>query len=221
MRTLILTALVAGLVLPTTTYAQRGGHSGGHSGGHAGGHPGGGSWHGGGAHYNGSYYNHSHYHYYPYAYPFIYAGYGLGYGYGYYNDYPSYYDSGRYSYYPPLASVTDSAPPAAAALPTPPPDQAYIRIVVPDPNAEVKLEGQAMTTLGQDRMFSSPKLEPGFNYNYTVTASWLQQGRLVQQTLQVPLAPGRVSLADFTRPQQPQQPAQPVQPPPPPQPQLK
>ncbi|HEX3315173.1 MAG TPA: TIGR03000 domain-containing protein [Gemmataceae bacterium] len=204
-----------------------GGHPGGGAVGHPGGggvghpgagagayHGGGGAYHGGGAYYhNGGYYPHYHY-----GYPGIGIGIGLGYGLGYGAAYP-YYDStpiyvppvgptvgpSSYSYYPPDAPVLGSsiAPPAVAppeaapAAVNVPADEAYVRVLVPDANAEVLLEGKATDVLGRDRLFSSPKLDPGSKYTYTVTASWLDQGHLVRQTREVALTAGQVSIADF------------------------
>jgi uncharacterized protein (TIGR03000 family) len=221
MRRILIPAAVGVLSLFLANPAQAGhgggggGGGGGHGGGGGGGHPG-----GGGGHYGGGY---GHPGYGHYGYPGVGIGIGVGFGggggYGYGLGYP-YYDSapiyapplnptigpGMNSYYPPDAGVIGNAigpagiapPPVAMAVP---PDEAYIRVLVPDANAEVLLEGKGTDVLGRDRLFSSPKLDPGSKYSYTVTATWVDQGHVVHQTREVPLTPGQTSIADFRRPQ--------------------
>ena len=209
----ILTSAAVGVLSLFLTNPVSAGHGGGGGGGHAGG---GGGHPGGGGNFHGGGYYHGGYSHYGYGYPGI--GIGLGYGLGY-GAYP-YYDStpiyvppvgptvgpSSYSYYPPEAPVLGSAiappgvapPPQAAAINVPP-DEAYVRVLVPDANAEVLLEGKVTDVLGRERLFSSPKLDPGSKYTYTVTASWLDQGHLVRQTREVALNAGQVSVVDFRR----------------------
>jgi uncharacterized protein (TIGR03000 family) len=82
-----------------------------------------------------------------------------------------------------------------------PVDTAILRIVLPDPLAEVRLEGQPTTATGRERTFTTPRLEAGFRYAYTVVASWTQDGRMMRETRIVPVTPGQTSVVDFTRPQ--------------------
>ena len=224
MRRILLSAAIGALSLAfvNPVHAQGRGGGGGHAGGggaaHAGAaHVGGaGAYHGGG-YYHGGYPYHNHY---GYGYGGI--GIGIGLGYPYYGSGLSYYDptpiyvpavgptlgpSSYYSNYPtdPNAAANIAPPAVAPPAATPaainvPRDEAYIRVLVPDANAEVLLEGKSTESLGRDRLFSSPKLDPNGKYTYTVTASWLDQGHLVRMTREVSLTVGQTSVADFRRP---------------------
>jgi uncharacterized protein (TIGR03000 family) len=224
MRRIFLSAAIGVLSLAfvNPVHAQRGGGGGAHAGAA---HVGGGAYHGGAGYYHGGYY-HGGYNHYHYGYPGVAIGIGIGYPYygglGYADPTPIYVPavgptlgpSGYSSYYPSDPNAPQNiAPPAPVAPPavTPPTtismkpmsvpkDEAYIRVLLPEANAEVLLEGKATDTLGRDRLFSSPKLDLDGKYTYTVTASWLDQGHLVRQIREVPLTIGEVNVVDFRRP---------------------
>jgi uncharacterized protein (TIGR03000 family) len=128
----------------------------------------------------------------------LYGGYG-GYSYGYpYNGYDnSYYGNDyRNSYYPPTYSG-DISP--ATYQPQQPSSQTVIRVMVPNPDAVVLFDGAKTSSLGRERTFLPPQLQPGYSYSYQVTASWTQDGRTVKESRTVQVVPGQPSVVDFTR----------------------
>jgi len=146
-----------------------------------------------------------------------YGGYGLGnygYGSGYYN--PGYYGgTGYYSGYGPnyysggtygAPSYDYAAPPVdyGAAQPQPqqavPQNRAQIHVILPDPEAQVWFDGRKTNATGPTRDFTTPDLDPGADYHYTITAALRQQdGRVVTQERQVNVRAGRDVVVDFTR----------------------
>ncbi len=113
------------------------------------------------------------------------------YGYGY----DPYYYSPRYSYYPPPTVIIRQPEPDAPVS-----NSATIRVLVPDADAKVWVDGAATKQTGTDRYFHTPDLEPGGLYTYRIRAEWSQKGERMIQEQVVPVAPGRTSMADFTRP---------------------
>jgi uncharacterized protein (TIGR03000 family) len=93
---------------------------------------------------------------------------------------PPYEVTPRYTMTP---SVTDST--------------AHIQIRVPDPNADVRIDGMATSAKGMVREFQSPALAPG-RYSYQVTATWNDNGRMVTKTENVSVTPGSQSTVTFS-----------------------
>jgi uncharacterized protein (TIGR03000 family) len=194
-----------------------GGHVGaGHYGGHvAAGHYGG---HVGAGHYGGHVgagYNHG-----AYGRGYYGGGYGRGYyggyGHGYYGGYSGFLDSYYYPWYDtnswdyPYADYSDDY--VAPALPyygtsaqsyaSPSPivaDSAYIRVIVPDPQASVWFDGKLTAQSGADRLFTTPSLTMGSTYNYQIRAAWMQGRREVTKERTVSVTPGQTTFVDFTR----------------------
>ena len=52
------------------------------------------------------------------------------------------------------------------------PQPAYLRVLLPQADAELKIEGAPTKQTGTTRLFVSPPLEPGRNFTYTLTAVW-------------------------------------------------
>jgi uncharacterized protein (TIGR03000 family) len=187
-----------------------GGHSGAHwSGGHNAGH-----WSGGAVHHGG-YYHGGYGGYYRYGYrPFY--GYGLGYWpYGYSNNYYSnsyysapYYDSSDTYGVPDSSYVTPSYtyPSAQSSYPSTELvvpaalNQARLDVIVPDPNAEIWIQGAKTTTTGTRRQYDSPALTPERSYTYTVKCVWSRNGGMVTEQRDVPVTAGATAVVDFTRP---------------------
>lgn len=206
MRYLTLMALVLALLIPNVASAQKGKGGGGssHGGGGGGGgnwsHGGNGSWDGnwnGNRGYYGGYYGNS------WLYPFIWGGYGYGYGWPNY-----YYDSPGYSYYP--DTVYDSSPRTSTYYDPmlegsnsnpPSPNRAMLEILVPDSNAELLIQNQRMSVMGNRRIFVSPDLEQGKTYTYTITFKRNISGRTEDDTRQIDVQAGTRNRVDFTRPQ--------------------
>ncbi|HZZ82529.1 MAG TPA: TIGR03000 domain-containing protein [Gemmataceae bacterium] len=178
----------------------------------------GGAYHGGGYHggyYHGGYYRGGYYPY--YRGPIIGIGIG-GYGYGYGYGYPYYYPplAPVYAYPPPPTVVVQGGQPAQVAplpnAPTqppqtaspstdmPPPKNAQIKVILPDAQAKVWFDNNPTSATGTERHYHTPDLTPGATNTYRIRASWIANGREVVQELAVPVQPGRMSVADFTRP---------------------
>jgi len=126
-----------------------------------------------------------------YNYPY-YGGYSSSYWpYTSYYSYPSYYSSPSYysttpsySYYPPVQAASGTA---------------QVRVLVPEPNAEVWFQGVRMAQTGTDRLFTTPALESGYTYDYQVMARWTQNGQVVSQTRDIRVQPGQSVVVDFNR----------------------
>lgn len=143
------------------------------------------------------------------------AGYSGGYSYG-----PGYYGGWAYGGYGPAygpgflpgyANAPDVVPGTvsmyyrpgtqlAAAGPGVDDRLALIEVRVP-PDARVTFDGDATAQTGPDRLFSSPPLDRGRAYHYTVTARWTQDGRPVERTRRVEVRAGQRSTVDLTRDQ--------------------
>lgn len=131
-------------------------------------------------------------------------GWGVGwYGRGYigpngrYYSQPGYYgadntgNGDRYSYY---------------AAPEDPQDRVRLRLVVPNPDAEVWIAGDPTQQRGTTRIFESPSLDPG-SYTYTVRARWIDNDQIVDQTRNVQVHPGDSVTVDFRPPREERLPA--------------
>jgi uncharacterized protein (TIGR03000 family) len=102
----------------------------------------------------------------------------------------------------PPASYFDVVPATpqypATTSPTPTGDnKAHLVIQVPDPNAEVKVDGQKTDSNGTVRKFLSPDLSPG-TYTYDVQARWMDKGKEVKQSHSVKVEPGAESMVIFS-----------------------
>jgi len=164
----------------------RGGHGGFHHGG----------FHGG---YHHGYYHHGYYH----------RGYlyrGVGYWGGYAT--PTYYNNGC-AVYPQTSGYYFDVSPAPAIAIQPqfatPADLAdkriHLTVLLPDPNAAVKIDGQEIAGTGAARQFESPEVAEG-DYSYEVQANWVENGKLITRTNTVKVKPGAASLVSFTPSQQ-------------------
>lgn len=216
MRYLTIAAIALALMVPNAASAQRHGGSGGGS------HPsggstshggGGGTWHGGGGNWDGGH-NHNNYWYPGLAFGLGYAagswGWGspyYGYGYGYYPGYSYSYDYPNYSYDYPSYGYYDNYPRTSSYYEpmnggySMSPNRARLEIMVPDPNAELLIQGQRMTVAGNQRVFVSPDLEPGRTYTYTLTLRHNMGGQMQDDTRQIDVQAGSNLRVDFSRPQ--------------------
>lgn len=89
-------------------------------------------------------------------------------------------------YYAPTQAV-----PAVAAT-------ASFRVILPDANAKVYVDGVATQQTGMDRMFVTPMLQPGA-YNYTIRAVYQVNGREMTHERTIRVTPGRTTVLDLTR----------------------
>jgi len=126
--------------------------------------------------------------------PGWYGGYYGDYGPGFYGS-PSYYsspyyydsaaggvpDTGYQGYYPPIDMSDNSA---------------MVEVLVP-PDAKVWFNDTLTRQSGQDRIFTTPPLEPGKTFSYQIRAEWTVNGAPTSETRQVQVQAGRRSLVDF------------------------
>jgi len=132
-----------------------------------------------------------------------------GYAWGNYSNwnYPSYAPSSVYSsdYYFNPSSVgstvnrSDTSGYYSYGSRTPQdPNTTLVQVRLPDPNAEVWIEGAQTQQRGMWREFISPPLNPDTNYTYDVRARWTENGREVERTKTVPVRANNVVTVDFT-----------------------
>jgi uncharacterized protein (TIGR03000 family) len=129
------------------------------------------------------------------------SGYGQGYYGGGYGGYGPGYMPG-YAYSP--NAVTDTTSfyyqPGTQMAAAVDPNAAVIEVRVP-PNAQVSFDGDATAQTGPNRLFSSPSLDRGQAYHYTVKARWTQNGQPVERTRRVEVRAGQSTIVDFTQDQ--------------------
>lgn len=99
----------------------------------------------------------------------------------------------------PVGPVADGAAPAPAA-PAGPGACLHLSVKVPQPAAEVFVDGVKTTLTGTDRLFESPPLEDGKDYAYELTARWVEGGATVERKKVVTGKAGEVVRVDLTTP---------------------
>ncbi len=110
--------------------------------------------------------------------------------------YPSYdaYSYGSHGFaVEPIGQPGVPAPEVQAA-------SASIRVLVPDAEAKVWFDGTLTKSKGTDRLYYTPRLEPGSEYTYRIRAAWMVKGQEMIQEQVITVTPGRTTVADFTRP---------------------
>jgi uncharacterized protein (TIGR03000 family) len=117
---------------------------------------------------------------------------------------PSYsYYTPSYSYYTtPSTAVVTSNPVITQTSFYEPSDsrKSLLTVIVPTTDAQVWLNGTLMSSQGFERNYSSPPLETGLNYTYSVKAQWMVDGRPVEQLRDVTVRAGQRSTVDFRQP---------------------
>jgi uncharacterized protein (TIGR03000 family) len=91
--------------------------------------------------------------------------------------------------------------PGIAALP-PAPNLGgclLISVTVPQPAAEVFVDGKRTGQIGTERTYESPPLETGKTYKYTVVARWVERGQVMEVSKAVTGTAGEVVRVDFGR----------------------
>jgi len=182
--------LSLGLLLTVADFAdaqRRGGSRGGGRSGSV--SRGGGAYRGGGygrggygrGYYGGGYYGGF---YGPFGYGW--GGYGPYWGRGYVNTYP---DSSYY--YDPAPAIVAPAPVVN--------NSASIRVIVPDPTARVWFDGALTQQTGNDRIFQTAALTPGYSYSYHIRATWMGATGVVTRERDVAVIPGQMTVVDLSR----------------------
>jgi len=197
--------VLAAVLLTGGSLSARPPGGGGHGGGRGGSYRGGSSY---GGSYHGGYYNHGGYFrpgisigvfpsvgyrsYYPY---------GGGYG-SYYNE--PYYSSEPYYASPPV--VADQYEPPAVAVPgaeeaaePAPSSDTRIRIMVPDPGAQVWVDDLKLSSTGPSRVIGFPDEQPGKAYTHRVAMTGMRDGREVKEVREVRVTGGQTTVVDFGR----------------------
>ena len=148
--------------------------------------------------------------YYPsyYSYGYYPSGWGYSPGYAYYN-YPSYWYGNAWSF-PTNLTVDRYTTPSYSygQLDTsgyyttggPAADAVKLNVLVPDPNAQVWVEGQLTSQSGRTRDYISPPVDPAKNYVYQVRSRWIDNGRTMDETKRIPVHAGETATVDFTVP---------------------
>ena len=91
--------------------------------------------------------------------------------------------------------------PRPAPAPQVPKNAAVINIRVPSTANDIWVDGIKMPTrITTSRVFISPPLEPGYDYHYTVRASWPGPLGMITQERSVIVGANRRSTVDFTQP---------------------
>ena len=120
--------------------------------------------------------------------------------YGYYDSTPSYYYVPSapldYGYYVPTIPDASgyygsySMPAPAPAYAVPQGNVAYVDVTVPDPSADIFINGVKMLQKGIMRSFFSPSLTPGKEYTYEFKAEWTDGTKKMTQTRDLPVHAG-------------------------------
>jgi uncharacterized protein (TIGR03000 family) len=76
----------------------------------------------------------------------------------------------------------------------------FLSVKVPQPAAEIFVDGRKTNQTGTDRTFESPPLEAGKSYAYTITARWIENGQIMEMSKSVTGVPGEVVRVDFGTP---------------------
>ncbi len=73
---------------------------------------------------------------------------------------------------------------------------AHVRVIVPDANADVLIDGKRTNTVGMIREYQSPSLADG-KYTYEIKATWVENGQSKSKTQKIRVMPGSWSVVNF------------------------
>lgn len=91
----------------------------------------------------------------------------------------------------PLTVITNVvAPPQPAADNPDDPNTAWITLTLPDPQAEVFLNGVKMAHQGNPRKYVTPKLDPALVYHYNVDVTWPGKTGQIKYTTKIRFTAG-------------------------------
>ena len=128
----------------------------------------------------------------------------LGGGVGVYGWFGPYRASPRYrnpsvSVRPILERVGDAPAPLAIAKDGEPGQPLYLSVKVPQPAAEVFVDGVKTAMTGTDRLYESPPLTGDKEYAYDIVVRWTEGGATVERKKTVKGKPGEVVRVDLTQ----------------------
>jgi uncharacterized protein (TIGR03000 family) len=87
-----------------------------------------------------------------------------------------------------------------AVLPPPASNKAVVAINLPTTAAVVWIDGHKLESgLSATRVYTTPELEPGHAYHYTVKAQWVRRGDNVSEERRVRVEAGKTSVVDLTK----------------------
>jgi uncharacterized protein (TIGR03000 family) len=77
--------------------------------------------------------------------------------------------------------------------------QVQVRVILPDPNARLWVQDQMNQFSGNERLIVSPPaaLDPNMNYSYTMKATWMENGKEVNQEKKIDVRAGQQYVVDF------------------------
>jgi uncharacterized protein (TIGR03000 family) len=135
-----------------------------------------------------------------------YRGYGIGNpgygGYGLGGGYMGAYSPGNGGMYfsntPGMQSYQSFYPPQLGMQGSP--NEVRLVVRVPDPNAQVIIDGNPTRQTGLEREFVS-EMQPGSSGTYQVKVRWTENGRTREQTRNVPVRPGQQQVVNITQAQ--------------------
>jgi uncharacterized protein (TIGR03000 family) len=76
-------------------------------------------------------------------------------------------------------------------------NEVQLSITLPVAEARLWIQDQVMPGAGTERVFSSPPLEAGRDFVYTIRATWTQDGREVSEEKTLAVTAGQSLVADF------------------------
>jgi uncharacterized protein (TIGR03000 family) len=80
------------------------------------------------------------------------------------------------------------------------PAPATVRVLLPQDNASLTIEGKATQQTGGTRLFQSPPLDPAKNYTYTLVAKWMPNNyTTITRTRVVPVKAGATAEVDLRK----------------------
>lgn len=85
----------------------------------------------------------------------------------------------------------------AAFQPQKPNNEAVVVVRVPE-NAKLFANGQPTNLTGTERIFATPDLTPGHDFNYTMSVEWTSNGETKTAKQQVKVRAGHRTMVDFT-----------------------
>lgn len=103
------------------------------------------------------------------------------------------------SVWPTIESVQPAAD-QPVANPLAPGGVMIVSVKVPQPNAEIIVDGVKTSQTGTDRLFESPQLEMGKQFRYEITARWMEGGVVREKKMAAVGTAGEVVRVDFTMP---------------------
>jgi uncharacterized protein (TIGR03000 family) len=76
-------------------------------------------------------------------------------------------------------------------------NEVQLTVTLPDANARLWIQNQPVDGVGTERTFSSPPLEPGKLFAYTIRTAWVQDGREFSDEKTIYVTAGQNFIADF------------------------